>query len=229
MRIAVLEDDDVQTALYRLWLGNDHDCQYYPSLGDFLPALSAGKFDLLLVDLGLPDGSGELAVTWVRENLGWALPLIVVTARDSEEEVVKTLRLGADDYVIKPPKPAELLARIDALARRHGAPQLRRLELGHYTIDFDNHEISFQGEVADLTQKEFELACYLFRNPGRLLSRVHLLDAIWGVQADIDTRTVDTHVSRVRRKLNIGPETGWVISAVYGQGYRVERLPATVS
>ena len=224
MRIAVLEDDEIQSELYKLWLEKGNDCSFFASVADFLAGLQVSKFDLLLVDLGLPDGSGEEAVAWVRERLGWKIPLIVVTGRDSEREVVRTLKLGADDYVIKPPKPAELLARIEGLARRNGPAQPRLLALGHYTIDLDNREIRAGSEPVELTQKEFELACYLLRNPGRLLSRAHLLQAIWGAQAGTDARTVDAHVSRVRRKLRINPDAGWTVTSVYGLGYRVERV-----
>lgn len=82
------------------------------------------------------------------------------------------------------------------------------------------------GKPVDLTQKEFELACYMFLKPGKLLSRVHLLEKLWGLHADVDTRTVDTHVSRIRRKLDIRPEHGWQIIPVYGYGYRIEKLDA---
>ena len=80
------------------------------------------------------------------------------------------------------------------------------------------------GKEVELTQKEFELACYMFQNHGKLLSRVHLLEKLWGLNADVDTRTIDTHVSRIRRKLGIAPENGWQIIPVYGYGYRIERI-----
>lgn len=225
MRIGVLEDDATQTELYKLWLPTvHHHCAYHATVADFMAALKMEKFDLLLIDMSLPDGSGGEVVRWVRQNLGWHVPIIVVTARDAESDVVNTLRLGADDYVLKPPKYFELIARIEALGRRTRSQQQRILTLGNYQIDQDNREIMLSGKPVVLTQKEYEVACYLFLNPGRLLSRVHLLEAVWGLQAEINTRTVDTHVSRLRRKLNIYPENGWQIIPIYGYGYRIDAV-----
>ena len=225
MRIGVLEDDAAQIELYLLWLRTaQHQAVVYRTVSEFTAALSTQKFDLLLIDRALPDGSGEMALRWVREHLGWALPVIFVTAHDAEPDIAGALRLGADDYVIKPPKYFELIARIEALARRARGQRPPLRQLGHYTIHQENREILLGGKAVDLTQKEFELACYLFDHPGRLLSRVHLLEAIWGLHAEIDTRTVDTHISRLRRKLCIQPDKGWEIIAVYGYGYRMEAV-----
>ena len=102
------------------------------------------------------------------------------------------------------------------------------VRLGDYEINQDMRTIAVQGRPVELTQKEFELACYMFQHPAKLLSRVHLLEKLWGLNADVDTRTVDTHVSRIRRKLGIAPERGWQIVPVYGYGYRMEKVePAT--
>lgn len=225
MRIGVLEDDASQVELYKLWFGTaQHQAVFYPTVAQFLAALQNEKFDLLLIDRKLPDGNGETALKWVRDNLGWDLPVIFVTANDLEADVVSALRLGANDYVVKPPKYFELIARIEGLARRSKSAADQVLKLGLYEINQHNREILLAGKAVELTQKEYELAGYMFQNPGRLLSRVHLLEVIWGLQAEIDTRTVDTHVSRLRRKLKIAPENGWEIISVYGYGYRMEQL-----
>jgi two-component system response regulator RegX3 len=227
MRIAVLEDNLIQIELYKLWLSTaQHQFQIYSMVADLLAALKTEKFDLLLIDMSLPDGSGDKVLSWVRDNLGWSMSIIVVTARDAESDAVSALRLGADDYVVKPPKYFELIARIEALGRRNRAVRQQVLKLGSYEIHLENRQILAQGELVELTQKEYEVACYLFQNPGRLLSRVHLLEVIWGLQAEIDTRTVDTHISRLRRKLDIYPKNGWEIISVYGYGYRVEIVQA---
>jgi DNA-binding response OmpR family regulator len=227
MRIGVLEDEASQVELYRLWLGTArHEAVFYGTVAQFLNALPNEKFDLLIIDRQLPDGNGETALAWVREHLGWEIPVVFVTAHDVEADVVTALRLGANDYVVKPPKYFELIARIEGLARRaHPAPSTL-LKFGVYEIDQGNRQLRLHGKVADLTQKEYELACYMFQSPGRLLSRVHLLEKIWGLEAEIDTRTVDTHVSRLRRKLQIYPEQGWEIVSVYGYGYRMEPVKA---
>jgi DNA-binding response OmpR family regulator len=221
--IGILEDDPSLQELYKLWFSTaHHSCRCHGSAAEFLDALKKEKFDLLLIDWMLPESSGEEVLKWVRHNLGWELPVIFITARDSEVDIVTALRSGADDYVVKPPKYLELLARIESLARRTKAPPV--IQLGHYEINQDLRSIAVQGKTVDLTQKEYELASYMLQNPGKLLSRVHLLDKLWGLNADVDTRTVDTHVSRIRRKLGIGPEHGWQIVPVYGYGYRIERL-----
>ncbi|MFT5642739.1 MAG: two-component system response regulator RegX3 [Janthinobacterium sp.] len=223
MRIAVLESNLIQIELYKLWLSTaQHQFQMYSVGADLLAALKTEKFDLLLCDVSLPDGTGDKVLSWVRENLGWSISIIVVTARDAESDAVNALRMGADDYMVKPPKYFELIARIEALGRRNRAARQQVLKLGVYEIHQENRKIMALGELVELTQKEYEVACYLFQNPGRLLSRVHLLEVIWGLQAEIDTRTVDTHISRLRRKLHIYPENGWEIISVYGYGYRIE-------
>lgn len=225
MRIAVLEDDAALVELYKMWFSLvRHECVFYGTVAAYLAALRSERFDLLLIDMTLPDGSGEDVLKWVRSKLGWDLPIIFVTAHDTEAEVVNTLRLGADDYVIKPPKYFELVARVEALARRSKITQQSVLRFGIFEVDQDNRQILASGKVVELTQKEYEVACYLFQTPGRLLSRVHLLEVIWGLHAQVDTRTVDTHVSRLRRKLHLYPENGWEVISVYGYGYRLEKM-----
>ena len=226
MRIGVLEDDLAQQELYKLWFGTaQHSCICYGTAQSFEMALGKEAFDLLIIDWTLPDSTGKIVLQRVREQLGWDIPVIFVTARESEIDIVNALRAGADDYIVKPPKYLELLARIESLSRRIKPPSLQ--QVGVYEINQSAHQIRFRGEVVDLTHKEFELACYMFQNPGKLLSRVHLLEKLWGLNASVDTRTIDTHVSRIRRKLQIVPENGWEIIPIYGFGYRIEKLEPT--
>jgi DNA-binding response OmpR family regulator len=225
MHIGIAEDDPDQLDLLCLWLeARQHTVRGFGSAAAFIEGLKKERFDLLLIDWMLPDGTGADLLNWVRGNLGWDIPALVVTARDDEETVVAALQAGADDYVVKPPKPLELLARVAALARRAKAGGLPVLRLGAYEIDIQRQRLTVDGSAIVMTQKEFDLSSYLFQNPGKLLSRDHLLNMIWGINAEVDTRTVDTHVSRLRKKLTLDGSKGWKLVPVYGVGYRLERV-----
>lgn len=227
MHIGIAEDDVDQLALLQLWLeGAEHSVRGFGTVAGYIEALKRERFDLLLIDWMLPDGTGGELLQWVRGNLGWELPVLVVTALDDEETVVAALQAGADDYVVKPPKPAELQARVAALGRRVRSGGLPLLRLGAFELDITRQRLSMDGEALALTQKEFDLSAYLFQNPGKLLSRDHLLNKIWGIHADVDTRTVDTHISRLRKKLGLDGSKGWKLVPVYGVGYRFERVDA---
>jgi two-component system response regulator RegX3 len=160
--------------------------------------------------------------------MGWQIPIVVVTARDDEKTVVSALEAGADDYLVKPPKPMELAARVAALGRRvrspHTAPTGTSVTLGDYTYDTQRQSLSVRGEPVTLTQKEFDLAVYLLQSPGKLVSRDHLLNKIWGVHTEVDTRTVDTHVCRIRKKLHLDGQFGWKLVSIYRIGYRFDRV-----
>jgi DNA-binding response OmpR family regulator len=227
MHIGIAEDDSDQAALVSLWLeGAGHSARAFGTAASYIEALNKERFDLLLIDWMLPDGTGADLLQLARGNLGWELPVLVLTSRDDEETVVAALQAGADDYVVKPPKPMELLARVAALARRVRSGGLPVLRLGAFEIDIQRQRLVLDGAAVALTQKEFDLSAYLFQNPGKLLSRDHLLNKIWGINADVDTRTVDTHVSRLRKKLGLDGSKGWKLVPVYGVGYRFERTDA---
>jgi len=228
MHISIAEDDPDQQALFKLLMQSaGHSVSVFGSVAESIEALKKERFELLVVDWMLPDGTGEELLHWVRDNLGWELPILVLTARDDEQTVVTALQAGADDYVVKPPKPLELAARVAALGRRvRSGGTLPLLRLGAFEIDIQRQRLSLDGEPMVLTQKEFDLSAYLFQNPGKLLSRDHLLNKIWGIHADVDTRTVDTHVSRLRKKLGLDGSRGWKLVPVYGVGYRFERIEA---
>jgi len=226
MQIGILEDEITQQEMYRLWFSADgFNCDCFDTAQKFTDALQSGKYDILIIDWMVPDGNGLDVLDWVRKNIGWEIPVIFITAKDAELDIVSALKAGADDYVVKPPKSHELKARIESLARRSKPAQV--LNFGDYRVDRDRRCIEVDGKAVELTQKEFELVCHMFQSPGVLLSRVSLLEKLWGLNADVDTRTVDTHVSRIRRKLDIGPKHGWQIFPVYGWGYRIEKVDKT--
>jgi len=143
------------------------------------------------------------------------------SAEDFQRDIVTALRAGADDYLAKPVRQHELMARLYALARR-AQPETERLECPPYAFDTSNRQVSFNDEVIKLTEKEYDLALFLFRNRGRVLSRQHLLTSVWGTSAELNTRTVDTHASRLRKKLKLLASERWKLTSIYQHGYRLE-------
>ncbi len=230
MHIALVEDDEAQRELLELWLIGEsrHTVASFATGSALRAGLAAERFDILILDWFLPDTTGAEVLVWVRQHLGGALPVIVVTAREDEATVVAALAAGADDYVVKPPKPLELLARIEAVVRRTQPSGSLVLRMGVYEIDLVQHRLFVDNVPVALTQKEFDLAVYVFQNPAKLFTRDHLLNRIWGLHADIDTRTVDTHVSRLRKKLRLDGSTGWKLASVHGVGYRFDRADDVV-
>lgn len=227
-RVAVLEDDPSQAKLLQHWITSQgHVCRLFDRGQDILRAVLRDTYDLVVLDWRVPDLSGEEVCRAIRKSVREPVPVLFTTGRDREEDIVQALKSGADDYLVKPLRRLEFLARLEALLRRsrgHGRDSDETIEAGAFTIDPGGRTLLKNGVVIDLTQKEFEMATLLFRNVGRLLSRSYLLDTVWGISADVSTRTVDTHASQLRNKLGLYPEEGWRLSAVYQHGYRLERI-----
>jgi DNA-binding response OmpR family regulator len=224
--IGCVEDDPDQAALLRLWLEQaGYGCAVFRSASDFRRRLGNEAVDLVLLDRSLPDAKGLDVLAWIRQSPNSRLPVIFLTASGQESDIIEGLAAGADDYVVKPPKQGELLARVAAVLRRRGgdAEAGDVLDLPPYRIDAQRRVISVNGEPVELTQREFELACYLFRRQGRIVSRDALLENVWNLASDVSTRTVDTHISRLRKKLGLSGENGWRLTAVYQHGYRIEQ------
>jgi DNA-binding response OmpR family regulator len=212
--------------------GAGHNCQTFPLAKALVTALRRDTFDLLVVDWNLPDMSGLETIAWARENLDTPPPVLLLTSRSAEEDVVEGLNAGADDYVVKPVQPAVLLARVNALIRRAypGKPAERIETFGDYSFDTQSETVTIDGQAGPaMTSKEFSLALLLFRNTHRALSRAHILEGVWGRNPDLPTRTLDMHISRIRSKLNLRPENGFRLAPVYSYGYRLERLQDGVS
>ena len=229
MKIAQIEDNREHAKLMKSWLEQDgHQCIQFERGSLFVAALESESFDLVVLDWNLPDLQGDELIPIIRQRCGADLPILFATANDREEDVARILELGADDYMVKPVRYREMLARIHALQRRfHKTRSIEQLV--HYppfSFDLINREVSMQGETISTTQKEFELMLFLFRNRNRLVSRSEILSEVWGQNAEIHTRTVDTHICRIRKKLFSNPANGWKIVVVYQFGYRLESCEA---
>jgi two-component system response regulator RegX3 len=179
--------------------------------------------DLVLLDLMLPGLSGTEVCRQLRSRSN--VPIIMLTAKDTEVDKVVGLELGADDYVTKPYSKAELVARIKAVMRRQSdsaQPSDQILQAGPVRIDVERHQVIINNEAISLPLKEFELLEYLIRNSGRVLTRGQLIDRVWGSDYFGDTKTLDVHVKRLRAKIEKDPANPVYIQTIRGLGYKFE-------
>jgi len=227
LRVALLEDDAAQAELMKSWLeDNDFKCHLYADGNQLIRAAKTESFDVMVLDWEVPGMSGIEVVKHVRESLDWPIPVVFTTNRDSEQDIVTALEAGADDYLIKPVRKAELFARLNAVQRRTSSAEQKSqlVEYPPYEMNPATNEVNIFDKTVQLTSKEFDLAMYLFQHRGRVLSRGHILESVWGQRADLNTRTVDTHMSILRQKLGLRPQNGWRLSTIYRHGYRLEQI-----
>ncbi len=185
-------------------------------------ALLDDSVDIVLLDLMLPGMSGTEVCRAIRTRS--RVPIIMVTAKDSEVDKVVGLEIGADDYVTKPYSYRELVARVNAVLRRTLGPEDAGdevLTVGPVTMDVERHEVTVRGQPVALPLREFELLEFLLRNPGRVLTRGQILDRVWGTDFMGDTKTLDVHVKRLRAKIEEDPATPVLLSTVRGLGYKL--------
>ena len=224
MRVGLLEDDPDHAAMtVRLLQAAGHSCQVYGTGELFLRGTLHDTFDVLILDWALPDMTGLQVLEAIRQRQN-NVPVLFLTSRDEEQDIVEALSHGADDFLVKPPRAAELLARLMALKRRGdktGVTQV--LSVPPYEFDVATNSVAVNGQPVELTQRQFQLSMVLFGNIGRLLSRSYLLETVWGLNAQVQTRTLDIHISQLRSVLNL-PAHGWRITSVYAHGYRLEPL-----
>ena len=196
MRIAVLDDDTNLLELVSTILNSaGHSVHPFNSGKDMLHNLRRDSYDMLILDWQVPDLNGTEVMHWVREKLPANLPILFMTSRSGEDDIVAGLAAGAE-----------------------------HLEFGQYVFETRSARLTIAGELVELTQKEFDLALLLFRNLGRPLSRAYILEAVWSRDIEIPSRTMDTHISRVRSKLHLRPENGFRLAPVYSYGYRLEQM-----
>lgn len=229
MRLAIVEDDsDYLTSLEEILRGAGHVVHGFSEGPSFVQRARQDMFDIVMLDWTLPGMSGIELLKWVREQLGATVPVVMLTSRTGDADVIEGLESGADDYIAKPIDGQVLLARVNAIGRRSypGEPRGERERFGDYEFDAASETVSFRGERVVLTAKEFSLALILFRNLTRSMSRAYLLESIWGRNPDLPTRTLDSHVSKIRSKLGLRPERGFRLTPIYSYGYRLEAVGA---
>lgn len=225
MRCAVLDDDRAQTELVvKLLAEVGHGCEVFHQGRTLINRLRQDSFDLLIVDWNMPGMTGIEVLQSIRQGQHAAMPVLIITSRSDDEDVVQGLAAGADDYIVKPLHPQIFMARVEAALRRTmlNRPARRSATFGIYVFDVPTDTVMVGKEQVKLTAKEFALALSLFENMARPLSRAYLLDSIWGQSPDAETRTLDAHVSRIRSKLNLRAENGYRVTPVYSYGYRLE-------
>jgi DNA-binding response OmpR family regulator len=225
MFFAVVEDSRIQAEVLKALLKSEgHQVKVFAEGQACIDAMQTQTFDFFVIDWTLPDMGGDDVLKYIREHCGWDVPVIFCTARVSEESAVDILRLGADDYLPKPIRYMEFMARVEALLRRRRPATPVALCFGSLELDLAGRRIKLSGVEVDLTQREFDLAAVFFRSIGRVMSREELLSLVWAQETGVDSRTVDTHASRLRKKLGLGGESGLMLSSVYGQGYRLDTV-----
>lgn len=225
-QVAHVEDDPSHRLLVATLLESaGFEVHSFADTDSFRRHVRGSSVDLVLLDWMLPDGCGLELLEWIRASNQSKLPVILITGRETDEDVVTGLTAGADDYIVKPPHPAQLLARINAVMRRSGfaAQTPSNNEFAPYFLREDLREIHLNNERIPTTDREFDLMQYLFRRRGNIVSRETLLKQVWNMQGLVSSRTVDTHVSRLRKKLELEGQHGWTLSGVFQHGYRLEQ------
>jgi len=226
-KILIIEDEpDIRKTLEYNISREGYEVACASSLSEGRQKLESASFSLLLLDLMLPDGSGlDLCRELKQDKSSSSMPVIILTAKDDEVDKVVGFELGADDYVTKPFSVRELILRVKAVLKR-GERKSDNMEVqrqfGELKIDVDSHEVFVNDEQVSLTALEFKLLRQLVDRRGRVQSRDQLLSDVWGYSSDVTTRTVDTHIKRLREKLG---DMGKYVQTIRGVGYKFTRTP----
>ncbi|WP_096201016.1 response regulator transcription factor [Bacillus sp. FJAT-45350] len=229
-RILVVDDEERIRRLLRMYLEREN--YYVEDAENGEEAVKLGlenEYDLILLDIMMPGMDGIEVCQELRKTK--ATPIIMLTAKGEEANRVQGFEAGTDDYIVKPFSPREVVLRVKALLRRSSSTKFLHTDTAakdvlvfqHLTIDNDAHRVSVNGSEINLTPKEYELLYYLAQSPDKVFSREQLLKDVWNYDFFGDLRTVDTHIKRLREKLNrVSPEAASMISTVWGVGYKFE-------
>jgi len=226
-KILLIEDEpDIRKTLEYNLSREGYDVISTSSLAEGRNSLESNSFSLILLDLMLPDGSGlDLCREIKSDKIFSSIPIIILTAKDDEVDKVVGFELGADDYVTKPFSVRELILRIKAILKRSDVKNdtlhIER-QFGDLSLNTESHEVFVNNEQVNLTALEFKLLCQLVDRRGRVQSRDQLLSDVWGYSAEVTTRTVDTHIKRLREKLGT---MGKYVQTIRGVGYKFSRIP----
>ena len=224
-KILVVEDEASFSEALEFLLGKEGFSVVTADTGaEALKKFDQGGIDLVLLDLMIPEVSGTEVCRQIRAKS--RVPIIMLTAKDSEVDKVVGLEIGADDYVTKPYSSRELVARIRAVLRRNSGEGVDNepgvMTVGSIRMDIDRHQVAVNGIPVSLPLKEFELLEFLMRNAGRVLTRMQLIDRVWGSDYVGDTKTLDVHIKRLRAKIETDPANPTLIQTVRGLGYKME-------
>ena len=224
-KILVVEDESSFSDALEFLLGKEGFGVVTAATGnEAMTKFEQGGIDLVLLDLMIPEVSGIEVCKKIRSES--SVPIIMLTAKDTEVDKVVGLELGADDYVTKPYSSRELIARIRAVLRRNGnggsSNEPGVLVVGPVRMDTERHQVAINGKITSMPLKEFELLEFLMRNAGRVLTRMQLIDRVWGSDYVGDTKTLDVHIKRLRAKIESDPADPQIIQTVRGLGYKME-------
>ncbi|TES57697.1 response regulator transcription factor [Halalkalibacterium halodurans] len=219
-KILIADDEEQMLVLLSSYLEKDGYLTCTANDGnEVLELWKKGTFDLVILDIMMPKLDGFTVCQKIREISN--VPVIMLTAKGEEVNRINGLKMGADEYIVKPFSPKELVARVEALLRRSNNFKEKQnlYKLGELVVDLDGYKVEVAGKLVNLTRKEFSLLNFLISNKGQVFSREHLLDRIWGIESTGTLRTVDTHVKTLRIKLSTA---GTYIQTVWGVGYKFE-------
>lgn len=225
MHIVLLDEVQSQRGLVLETLAAaGHFCHAFGNSKALLAHLRRDPADMLILHCLLAGPGGTEALCWVREHQP-LLPVLVVASATEPADILAGLAAGASDYLIKPLRRTELLARVEVQLRRAypNHKPAKHDQFGTYLFESQSARLTIAGKAVELTQKEFDLALFFFRHVGQPLSRATIQEGVWAKEGKVDSRTIDTHVSRVRSKLGLRPGNGYRLAPVYSYGYQLEK------